>query len=118
MSAVADWIAQAKCELSNYPVCDGDGAAEAEATSLTTPPAETAAPGQGLGSISITFVFDEYPEEIAWTFQAQGQPALFFQPFLSGNVGGSALTQTFDGLEENVLYSFKVMDREGDGTLL
>ncbi|CAB9510493.1 Vitamin K-dependent protein C (Fragment) [Seminavis robusta] len=115
VSAAQDWINRSKCEYSAYPFCDGDY------TSQSTPP-PTPAPGgssgnrQSPGSVTVTVVMDDYPEEISWTMIAQGaQTAMYFLPYEGITVAGATDDQRFNDLTQGVTYLFKVSDSEGDG---
>lgn len=68
------------------------------------------------GSISVTIGYDLYPQDIAWTFLAEGaEDALYFQPYDTFAEPFSNQTVTFDDLEQNQTYLFKVIDKMGDG---
>jgi len=77
-------------------------------------PARTSPPVTG--SITITFQYDEYPEEISWTLVEEGAPdALFFQPFESDIAPEATVPRTFNNLEAGRTYEFRARDSENDG---
>ena len=108
VSAVADWLEDAKCRYSNYPLCDGSRA--------PTPAPAGPSAGAGSGSITVTIVLDDYPVETAWTLSSQtGGETLHFQPYESPLVPRETISKTFDNLAESETYMFKISDKEGDG---
>jgi len=124
VSYAADWIAQAKCEFSNFPVCDGDPVvppATAEDTATETPAEDNTAiqaPTDLKGSLTVNIQFDDYPDEVAWSFSSESAGTLFFQPYMSDVATGAVVSETFADLEQGVRYTFKIADKEGDGTSL
>lgn len=83
-----------------------------------TPPPNTPAPGinRNKGSLTITFQYDEYPEEVSWTLMhVDTEVPLFFQPYLSDIEPHSTTERTFNNLEPGQEYMFRVSDSEGDG---
>ena len=86
-------------------------------TDTATPSSDTK------GSVTIEIVYDEFPEDIAWTFLADtgaGEPAnytrRFFQSYNStGLEPFGAQKVTFDKLAQNQTYLFKIHDKMGDG---
>jgi trypsin len=111
VSAAKEWIEQAKCEFSAYPLCNGVAAA-----ALTPVPTAAPQPNVNHGSIVITLVTDDYPEEVSWTLMAGGvQNAMYFLPYEAILDARSLDTQQFDGLMQGVKYMFKISDMGGDG---
>ena len=91
-------------------------------TTPTTQPPATVPPtpdddNSNRGSITVTFVLDDYPSEVSWTMMVEGDEAnpLFFQPYESGAAPGTTVTETFDNLPAGKTYLFKASDFYNDG---
>jgi Trypsin len=111
VSAAQEWIERAKCEYSSYPLCNG-----VEVASLTPVPTPAVQASANHGSIVITVVTDDYPEEVSWTFMADGvRTAMYFLPYDTISSARSLDKQQFDGLKPGATYMFKISDSGGDG---
>ena len=110
VSAVSDWLDDAKCRYSNYPLCGGTGAPTDAPVSSPSTSSRT-----GSGSLTVTFVVDDYPEELAWIMSQKDGETLYFQPYDSLTTPRATVSKRFDNLQEGETYMFKVSDREGDG---
>lgn len=84
---------------------------------VTTLPPVTQRPA-GMGAITITIQYDEYPEEISWTLSKKGTTKILYsQPFGSNIAPFATVSKTFDSesMEPNANYVFEIRDSEGDG---
>jgi len=112
VSAAIDWLDDAKCRYSNYPAC-GTTAPATQAPALSTESASR----RGSGSLTVSIVLDDYPEELSWIMQSKnGNETLHFQPFQSYTTARATISRTFDNLQAGETYMFKVADLEGDGS--
>lgn len=79
-------------------------------------PAPTPPYTGNMGSLTITFIYDEYPEEVSWTLAHEGSDnPLFFQPYGLNIQPHSTAVKTFNNLKPGEEYTFRVSDSEGDG---
>lgn len=114
VSAAQAWIDDAKCRYSNYPSCGGTNAATDAAAPTTT--VAGAASRTGSGSLTVTLVLDEYPQEVAWIMSHKGSgETMHFQPYKSLTTPRATVSKTFDNLQEGETFTFRVSDMEGDG---
>ena len=68
------------------------------------------------GSITIRIFFDQYPEDIAWTFmEANSDKSIRFEYYDATTEPFSNKTVTFENLTQSTTYVFKVYDSMGDG---
>jgi hypothetical protein len=89
-------------------------------TTLTIPSStvmETSSqPMSSKGSLTIQIQYDQYPQDIGWTFIQDGaDEALFFQPYYTITTPSFNQIMIFDNLDLDQSFSFKISDVARDG---